>query len=65
MDKEYNLIVKLFNGTIKEKIITLEEMGKELSQYKWEEIAEINLKGVRKNEGNKCLRLRNRKSNVS
>lgn len=65
MDKEYNLIIKLFDGTIKEKVITLEEMDKELSQYKWEEIAEINLKGVKKNEGNKCLRLRNRKSNVS
>lgn len=65
MDKEYYLIIKLFDGTIKEKIIILEDIDKELSQYKWKDIAEINLKGVKKNEGNKCLRLRNRESNIS
>lgn len=32
MDKEYNLIVKLFNGTIKEKIIILKEIEEELKK---------------------------------
>lgn len=65
MDKEYNLIVKLFDGTIKEKIIILEDIDKELSQYKWKDIKEINLKEAKKNEKSKCLQLGNRQPNIS
>lgn len=65
MDKEYNLIIKLFDGTIKEKIIILEDIDRELSQYKWGDIEEINLKEVKKNEKSKCLQLGNRQSNIS
>lgn len=56
MDKEYNLIVKLFNGTIKEKIIILKEIEEELKKYQWEEVQEVNLREVKKNEKNKTLR---------
>lgn len=65
MDKEYYLIIKLFDGTIKEKIIILKDIDKELSQYKWGDIEEINLKEVKKNEKSKCLQLRNRQLNIS
>lgn len=50
MDKEYNLIVKLFNGTIKEKIIILKEIEEELKKYQWEEVQEVNLREAKKNE---------------
>lgn len=56
MDKEYNLIVKLFNGTIKEKIIILKEIEEELKKYQWEEVQEVNLREVKKNEKSKILR---------
>ena len=57
MDKEYNLIVKLFNGTIKEKIIILKEIEEELKKYQWEEVQEVNLREAKKNEKSKTLRL--------
>lgn len=56
MDKEYNLIVKLFNGTIKEKIIILKEIEEELKKYQWEEVQEVNLREVKKNGASKTLR---------
>lgn len=56
MDKEYNLIVKLFNGTIKEKIIILKEIEEELKKYQWEEVKEVNLREVKKNGTSKTLR---------
>ena len=56
MDKEYNLIVKLFNGTIKEKIIILKEIEEELKKYQWEEVQEVNLREVKKNGTSKTLR---------
>jgi hypothetical protein len=56
MDKEYNLIVKLFNGTTKEKIIILKEIEEELKKYQWEEVQEVNLREAKKNEKNKTLR---------
>ena len=56
MDKEYNLIVKLFNGTIKEKIIILKEIEVELKKYQWEEVQEVNLREAKKNEKSKTLR---------
>ena len=65
MSKEYNLTIRLFDGTIEEKIIILEEIEKELSQYEWKNIQEINLKEVKRNEKSKCLQLGNRQSNIS
>lgn len=56
MDKEYNLIAKLFNGTIKEKIIILKEIEEELKKYQWEEVQEVNLREAKKNEKSKTLR---------